>query len=309
MEIINGVDQDDVDGGDCTNIDGATIDDSIIGGTTPAAGNFTTLDATGQLQGDLINNQMVQKVTFDILGLMTDPRFLNLQCEDPGAGTMTDVSGQGHNGTYQGSMTTGDRVKVGMGWVLDFDGVNDYVNLGNGNDFSFGDGSNDEAVTWFGVIEVVDSVATQIVISKRDDTSGSTMREWVLHILSDEKMRITQYDESADTYCYRRTDYGISIGLHSYVVTSPGDGGANAMDNVKFYIDGTLAVSTAANSGTYVAIENLATPVLIGAYKASTGTMSGYFKGDNALTGIDGSEWSAFDTHRFHQLCKGLYGL
>ena len=45
MEIINGVDQDDV-GGDITNIDGATIDDSIIGGTTPAAGSFTTLEAS-----------------------------------------------------------------------------------------------------------------------------------------------------------------------------------------------------------------------------------------------------------------------
>ena len=45
MEIINGVDQDDV-AGDVTDIDGATIDDSIIGGTTPAAGSFTTLEAS-----------------------------------------------------------------------------------------------------------------------------------------------------------------------------------------------------------------------------------------------------------------------
>ena len=45
MEIINGVDQDDV-GEDITSIDGATIDDSIIGGTTPAAGSFTTLAAS-----------------------------------------------------------------------------------------------------------------------------------------------------------------------------------------------------------------------------------------------------------------------
>lgn len=45
MEIINGVDQDDVDG-DITDIDGATIDNSVIGGTTPAAGSFTTLEAS-----------------------------------------------------------------------------------------------------------------------------------------------------------------------------------------------------------------------------------------------------------------------
>lgn len=280
-----------------------------IGGTTPAVGVFTTIEATGQLQGALINNQMVQKATFDILGLMTDPRFLNLQCEDPGAGTMTDVSGQGHDGTYEGSMTTGDRVKGGMGWVLDFDGVDDYVNLGNGNDFSFGNGSDDEAVTWFGVLEVVDSDSTQIITSKRDDTTANPAREWVFHILSDEKMRLTQYDESVDAYCYRRTVSGVSAGWHSYVVTSPGDGGASAMDNVKIYIDGTLVASTATNSGTYVAMENLATPLLIGAYESTTGAISAHFKGDIALTGIDGSEWSAFDAHRFHQICKGLYAI
>jgi hypothetical protein len=45
MEIINGIDQDDA-GRDCTDIDDATIDSSIIGGTTPAAGSFTILKAS-----------------------------------------------------------------------------------------------------------------------------------------------------------------------------------------------------------------------------------------------------------------------
>ena len=48
MEIINGVDQDDAVG-DVTDIDGATIDDSIIGGTTPAAGSFTTVNADASI--------------------------------------------------------------------------------------------------------------------------------------------------------------------------------------------------------------------------------------------------------------------
>ena len=42
MEIINGVDQDDASG-DCTDIDNATIDSSVIGGTTPAAAEFTNV--------------------------------------------------------------------------------------------------------------------------------------------------------------------------------------------------------------------------------------------------------------------------
>lgn len=308
MEIINGIDQDDT-GGDCTNINNATINNSIIGGTTPASGTFTTLEATGQLQGNLINNQMVQKSTFDILGLMTDPRFLNLQCEDPGAGTMTDVGGQEHDGTYQGSMVTGDRVKKGMGWAIDLDGIDDYVNLGDHNDFSFGDGSNDEAVTWFGVIEVVASGTNQVIVAKWDETPAAQLREWKIYLNSARKLYLVAYDESANIAPSRGTNTAISVGYRSFVITSPGDGGALAMDNVKIYIDGVLVTSIATNKGSYVAMENLATSVLIGANLGAVGVLSDFMDGDISLSGIDGSEWSAYDVHRFHQLCKGLYSL
>ena len=409
MEIINGVDQDDIGGGDCTDIDGATIDDSIIGGTTPAAGsfttlkastdpvdedgigdrgftdgrycleannlsdignattafgnikqsatesatgvlekattgevvtgtdtdravtpagitarmevpgaiggttpaagNFTTLDASGQLQGDLINNQMVQKATFDILGLMTDPRFLNLQCEDPGAGTMIDVSGQGHDGTYQGSMTTGDRVKKGMGWAIDLDGIDDYVDLGDHNDFSFGDGTNDEAVTWAGVVEVDDSSSTQIICSKWVGTTGSDFREWRIYIRDVKTLRLEQQDESTNASCYTTTDAALSIGWHTWAIASPGDGGATSMNNINIYIDGSLVASTVANNASYVAMENLATSCFIGTQITTSGTPNHFFSGDSALLLMDGSEWSVYDVYRFHQLCKGLYGI
>ena len=77
------------------------IDDTIIGATTPASGAFTTGDFTSQVQGDLLNNQMTSLTTFDVLGLMTAPIFLNMQCNNPGAGIMYDCSGNGHNGAYQ----------------------------------------------------------------------------------------------------------------------------------------------------------------------------------------------------------------
>ena len=81
------------------------------------------------------------------------------------------------------------------------------------------------------------------------------------------------------------------------------------MNNVKIYIDGELIASTVTNNGSYVAMENLATPYWIGAYDGPGGNPTNIMAGDNALTGIDGSEWSAMDAHRFHQLARGLYGL
>lgn len=267
------------------------------------------LDIDGQYQGTLLNNQMVSKATFDILGLMTGPRCLYAQNEDPGAGTLYDASGQGHDGTYQGSMTTGDRVYRANGWALDLDGTDDYINLGDDDDFSFGDGTNDEAVTWFGVVEVVDVATNQNIITKYDNTTSSELREWRVYLNTTEKLLITQYDESANVAVYSATDNSVSVGWHTYVITSPGDGGATAMNNVKIYIDGALVASTATNNASYVAMENLASPCWIGAYEGGGGVPDSFMNGDNALTGIDGSEWSAFDAHRFDQLARGIYGL
>ena len=280
-----------------------------IGETTPNTGNFTTLDISGQLQGDLISNQMVQKATFDILGLMTDPRFLNLQCEDPGAGTMTDVSGQGHNGIYQGSMTHGDRIKGGMGWLIDLDGIDDCIILGDHDDFSFGNSTNDEAVTFFGMIEIVSNGINQRLISKYDNSTGVEKREYVLSVDENEHLRLSLYDESANVGCSRFTDGVISDGNHTFIITYSGAGGATAANGIIIYIDGVLASSTPSNNASYVAMENITTSCRIGCFEGSVGTLDGFFLGDIGCIGIDGSEWSEFDAHRFHQLCKGLYGL
>lgn len=257
---------------------------------------------------DTFYNLMVSKATFDILGLMTDPRFLNLQCEDPGAGTLYDVSGQGHDGTYQGSMTTGDRVKEGMGWAVDFDGNDDHVSFADNDDFSFGDGTNDEAVTLFGVIEVTDA-GYRAFASKWDATIGSELREWQLYLDSSERMVYSIYDESANVSCDRTTDVALSLGWHSYVITYNGAGGGTAGDTITFYVDGSLVASTASNNGSYVAMENTTAIFIIGGNRGTSGTLDMVYGDDIALNGMDGSEWSAYDVHRFHQLCKGLYGL
>lgn len=280
-----------------------------IGGTIPAVGNFTTIDASGQVQGILLNNQMVSKAIFDVLDLMTDPRCLYMQMEDPSVGTLYDASGQGHNGTYQGSMASGDRIKKGMGWSLDFDGTDDYVNLGDHNDFSFGDGSNDEMVTWFGMVEVTDSVLDRELISRWNNISESEAREYLIRFNSDEKIYCFFYDESANVNCSRISDSGVGVGFHSFVITYDGTGGATAADGIKIYIDGSIIASTATNSGSYVAMENIVTDLCFGVLKDTSGNPSGFYDGDVACIGIDGSEWSAKSVWRFHQLCKGIYGI
>lgn len=286
--------------------DGAIIKPRTVGTDLEYDGN---VDIAGQYQGALLNDQMVSKAVFDILGLMTDPRCLYMEMNNPGAGTLYDQSGQGHNGTYHGSMTSADRVYKGMGVALDFDGTDDYVDLGDDDDFSFGDGSNDRAVTLLYVCEILNGADIRVLNSKWDNTTGSELREWFTRINANETISYMQYDESANVYCSRTTNDALSAGWHIIQITSPGDGGATAMNNVKIYVDGVLVGSWTDNNASYVAMENLGTEMWIGARKSTGGVPEQFMNSDIALTGIDGSEWSAYEVWRAHQVFKGLYGL
>lgn len=280
-----------------------TIDSSAIGSSIPSSGIFTTV------QGSTLNNLMVSKAAFDILGLMTDPRCLYMQWDDPGAGTLYDMSGQGHDGTYEGAMTTEDRLMENMGWKINLDSENDFIDLGDDDDFSFGDGTNDKPITIMAVFEVVNRSSTQMLASKYSTVTGNNLREWLLYLDGDEKLSFRIYDESEDVSCIRTTNAALSIGWHSAKITYDGAGGANAADTIKIFIDGPLAASTASNDGSYVSMENLACDTYIGASKDADGNPNTFMTGDMALLAIDGTEHSAYDAHRFHQLVKGLYGL
>lgn len=266
------------------------------------------VDITGQLKGNLLNNQMVSLATFDILSLMTAPKFLNLQCDDPGSGVMYDASGNGHNGSYQGGMTTSDRVKEAMGWLVNYDGSNDLVTFTDHNDFSFGDASNDSAFTFICLINVVDG-SDRSIFSKWDEYTAGGLREWDIKLTSAEKIQLLQYDESVDKQCSRLMNSAASVGWHLVGITTPGDGGATAMNNVKIYIDGSVIASTATNDADYVAMENTLAQPRISAIQNSAGNPEDFYDSDMAMIGFDGSEWSAIKMNQLWHLTKGLYGL
>ena len=275
---------------------------------TEAAGAIThTL--TGEVQGATYSNQMVNLASSQILGLMTDARFLNLLCENPAGGVMTDISMKGHDGTYQGAMTSGDRINKGSGWALDFDGTNDYIDLGDSDDFSFGDGTNDSPFTVFGLIQVVDGGVVQEIISKIDLTTGSELREWSVSLSAAERIYLDLYDESANAIEESYTTTALSIGWHTFAISYSGVGGVGASNGITMYIDGIGVGCSVVSDGTYVAMENLTTPVWIGANEGAGGTPTLFMQGDIAHVGCDAVEWSAMDAYRHWLTCRGLYNL
>jgi len=217
-----------------------------------------------------------------------------------------DISGKLHDGQYMGTWTASDRLKQGKCWVLDPNGTDAYINLGDSDDFSFGDGSNDSPFTVFGLIEVVNG-GVQRVISKWDDTTGSILAEWVVQFNADETLVLVLKDNSATVLCKRTTNTALSFGLHTYVITYSGLGGATAANGITIYIDGAEVASTTVNNASYVAMENLVVPVLIGTYENASGIISDFFLGDFGLTGIDAVEWSAADVWQLWQMVLAKY--
>jgi len=220
-----------------------------------------------------------------------------------------DISMKGHDGQYMGTWASGDRINKGSGWALDPNGTDAYIDLGDSDDFSFGDGTNDSPFTVFGLIEVVDTGGFQGIVMKFDITTGSENREFAVNMDGTEKLKLLLYDESANAYESEVVDASLSAGMHSIVTAYDGRGGVNAADGITIYIDGKEVASTRIASGTYVAMENLTTPLMIGASIGTGGVSEAFMQGDIGHVGIDAVEWSAADAWKHYLNTKGLNNL
>lgn len=153
-----------------------------------------------------------------------------------------------------------------------------YVNVADHASHTFGNGAADSAFSLAAWVYVPQYPADTI-ISKRDDTSGALKKEYILYAsLSD--IYFTISDNS--TGGYRRVqsnsnyfNWPPSWGWHFIVATYDGTGGTNAQNGMEIYIDGVNETNARESSGTYVAMENTAAPVLIGAHEDTSGAITG----------------------------------
>ncbi len=111
-----------------------------------------------------------------------------------------------------------------------------------------------------------------------DFSTGVEAREWELVLLSSQKIRMNVLDESENKSARRATNNALSTGWHFVVATYDGTSGATAADGMTLYIDGSVVASTAETFAGYVAMENTATKVVIGANYDSTGSLANFFQ-------------------------------
>jgi len=134
-------------------------------------------------------------------------------------------------------------------YSLSFDGVDDYVNLGDSNDFSFGNGSTDSPFSISMWVKLVDGV-TQGFMAK----SSPSQKEY--HILTSGSglLRFRLYDDSTGGYIQSQMDAAASTSSWvNYVFTYDGSGNETG---INIYADNSLLAQTQARIGTYTAMEN-----------------------------------------------------
>jgi len=158
----------------------------------------------------------------------------------------------------------------------EFDGVNDLLNLGDSDTFTFGDGSSDTAFSlsvWYNSPDVTGSG----VITKSGDVSAE--REYYLYIGGDDKLYWALWDYSTGGYIFSRTNDTLTSTQGSWTHIAVTYDGSGANTGQAIYINSVSKAVTRSSgtigSGAYVAMENTAYPLKIGSLLAGN-----FYEGD-----------------------------
>ena len=116
------------------NLDGAVIDSSVIGGTTPAAGSFTTLTASTSITGNVTGNvtgNLTGNVTGNVTGNITGTVLTAAQPNITSVGTLTGFTSGGidDNAGYTLIVTDNNGITMAEG-----SGFAASVNIGTSTD-------------------------------------------------------------------------------------------------------------------------------------------------------------------------------
>ena len=199
--------------------------------------------------------------------------------EDAADKNVLDEDATSHDGLTQ-TDNTADLTATGkVGKCLDLNGADAVVITNDNDELSFGDSATDDPFSIAAWVYVTNENGTRYILSKRDITTGSEAREWSLGIETNEKIIFSLVDESANATQQKKTSSGLSTGWHFVVATYDGSGGDDATDGMTLYIDNVAVAQSAVDSGTYVAMENTATKVIIGG-SYTVGGVVGFFWDD-----------------------------
>jgi len=177
-------------------------------------------------------------------------------------------------------------------YSMDFDGVNDYIDLGDSDDFSFGNGTTDSPFsisTWIKISQTT----SQGIVTKYG--SSNSTREYLFYTTTG-KLRLLLLDANngENNFTTGITNLAIDTWYH-VACTYDGRGGINARLGITLYINGDEETVTT-SGGAYTAMSNTSQPVEIGKH------LTNELLGNIDEIAIFNSELSASDITNIYNL-------
>jgi len=263
---------------------------------------FNTSGATGFVDGHQVNQMLTLLGDYNVR-LFMPPMESTLAITDP-------VQDMGPRGQHGQAMIAFDYPCVNRGNIMAwrFNGVDEYLEVPDNDLFSFGDSLVDQPFSvgcWW---KCSDTAVTAYLLSKYD--SVSPLREWAFAMTSTNRVHLVIRDQSVigaerGRMCPVLNDFT----WYFTAATYNGVGGADAHLGIRIYQGsrdswlGRTDVADANGGGVYVAMENLAQPVMIGAADTVAGpNPGGFFPGEMCLAFIVGGELPAGVVERVYRL-------
>jgi hypothetical protein len=144
---------------------------------------------------------------------------------------------------------------------ISLDGIDDYVNVADNSNLSFGNGSTDSPFSISAWIKI-GQTTTQGIVSKYG--TNNVTREYLFQITAS-KIRLTLIASGGATnFATGNTALSLNTWYH-VAFTYDGSGGPTAYNGINLYVNGTAETATTGGSA-YTAMTNTVTDVEIGRY-------------------------------------------
>ncbi len=202
------------------------------------------------------------------------------------------------NTSISGSIITDATWEDGSPPTFDFDGSDGYIDFGDNDIFTFGNGTNDEPFSIFSWIKIFATTSQGIVTKYGSSTS---LREWLFYTTGG-KLRLLLWNGSTNNFATGTTTFSTDT-WYNIACTYDGRGGSTAYNGINLYINSVLE-SVTTSGGSYTAMNNTSQPVQIATHSGGS-----FLNGNIGPTQIYNRALSANEVLHNYNALKGRFGL
>lgn len=144
-------------------------------------------------------------------------------------------------------------------YSMEFDGTN-YIDLGDSDDLSFGNGTTDSPFSISAWINMDD--ATRFRIASKFNSSSNN--EYIFTTSASDLLALNLYDESLGGYIGRKYNTALTSYQGQWIHVACTYDGTSSSSGIKLYLNGSKVAAINSSSGSYDAMENTIQPLFIG---------------------------------------------